>query len=437
MSKLKGAMAGIAAGAAGVAGIAYAAKRMLDYADAIGKAADRIGVATESLQEFRYAANLSGVETSKLDKGLEAFTKRLGEARQDTGALTTYLSKYNEELLKSVKNADSTEDALKMIADEMGNMESASDKAALGAAAFSRSAGVEMVNMLKKGSDGLEEMQKEARNTGAVLEDRFVRQAERTNDQLTLMSQVLKTNLARAIISMTPTILRISKAFQSWAGSLRSVLDSIVPMQLMSLEGLRDEIAETEKRIENYEKKMRQGGKLTGAWGSKLSEARKYLEDLRTEEKATEQQLKAFEEALQAGTKATGNNTEANEENAKSLDYVLTSLKVLTQAEKDRIAQLKQDQSTWEDFYKQDYLKSVMDSQEYEIMLAEEKADKMRKIAKELGKDELAVERWLREEKARIQESTADKMVEEQEQAAGETTKIYEPMINDCISCAA
>jgi hypothetical protein len=182
---------------------------------------------------------------------------------------------------------------------------------------------------------------------------------------------------------------------------------------------------------------MRQGGKLTGAWGSKLSEARKYLEDLRTEEKATEQQLKAFEEALQAGTKATGNNTEANEENAKSLDYVLTSLKVLTQAEKDRIAQLKQDQSTWEDFYKQDYLKSVMDSQEYEIMLAEEKADKMRKIAKELGKDELAVERWLREEKARIQESTADKMVEEQEQAAGETTKIYEPMINDCISCAA
>jgi hypothetical protein len=297
---------------------------------------------------------------------------------------------------------------------------------------FGGSGGEQFVAMINDGSKSVAELTKEAEKLGLVMDSNLVDSAVEANRALDTTFRILKTNLTRALVSITPHIVSIAESFGKWATNISNVMDKLMPIQLMSLEGLRKEIAKTEESIEKYEEKMRQGGKISGAWGSKLSEARDYLKELRKEEKATEEQLKAFEEALQAGTRtfegntnATGNNTEANEENAKSLDYVLTSLKVLTQAEKDRIAQLKQDQNTWDDFYKQDYLQSVMDSQEYEIMLAEEKADKMRKIAQELGKDELAVERWLKEEKARIRESTTDKTIKEAEKTTSEIDELW------------
>jgi predicted transcriptional regulator len=66
-----------------------------------------------------------------------------------------------------------------------------------------------------------------------------------------------------------------------------------------------------------------------------------------------------------------------------------------------------------------------MDQADYEIMLAEQRADEMRKIARELGKDELAVERWLKEEKARIQESTTDKTIKEAEKTTSEIDQLW------------
>ena len=57
---------------AGAAGLGVIVKKNLEFADAIGKTADRIGIATDALQKYRYIAERSGVETSSLDKGLEA-----------------------------------------------------------------------------------------------------------------------------------------------------------------------------------------------------------------------------------------------------------------------------------------------------------------------------------------------------------------------------
>lgn len=322
MSKLRGAMTGLFAAGATAAGIGYAIKRMLDYADAIGKTADRIGVATSSLQEYRYAANLSGVETSKLDKGLEAFTKRLGEAKQGTGALNSYLKKYNEELLTSIKNANNTEDALKLIADEMGNMETASDKAALGAAAFSRSAGVEMVNMLKKGSKGLEEMSQQAKDAGAVLDEQLIRQAEKTNDSLALTAQILKTDFAAAIVALTPTILRLADGFGDMAKALGDFIAKMLPMQLKPMAELERSITAINNRIMELQKKqLNPRGRLDqmGLYSSEIKDLEEELSDLLKQYAIAEEQYNAFQRALESGSGVIDNNTESVKDNTKSV----------------------------------------------------------------------------------------------------------------------
>ena len=56
---LKGALAGIGTALA-VDAFAGAAQRAFDYADSIQDLADRTGATTKTIQEFRYAAQLSG-----------------------------------------------------------------------------------------------------------------------------------------------------------------------------------------------------------------------------------------------------------------------------------------------------------------------------------------------------------------------------------------
>ena len=65
---LRGALTAVA----GAAGIGYFVKSSIEAADTIAKTADRIGIATGALQEYRHAAELSGVSQTGLDKGIEA-----------------------------------------------------------------------------------------------------------------------------------------------------------------------------------------------------------------------------------------------------------------------------------------------------------------------------------------------------------------------------
>jgi hypothetical protein len=105
-------------------------------------------------------------------------------------------------------------------------------------------------------------------------------------------------------------------------------------------------------------------------------------------------------------------------------DFAEVSTKVLTEAERERIDMLEGYQDEWANMI-DDYKQLTMDQADYEIMLAEQRADEMRKIARELGKDELAVERWLKEEKARIRESTTDKAIKEAEKTTSEIDQLW------------
>lgn len=204
---LKAAFVGLAA--AGVGGFV---KKSLDAADTIGKTADVIGISTDALQEYRHAANLSGVSVSTMESSFSAFAKRVGEARNDTGALVTFLKKFDSQLLENIKSAKSTDEALKLVFERMAQTASQTDRAALASAAFSR-AGVRMVNFVKDGADGLARMRKEAQELGLVLSENFIRASENANDQLEKLTRTLKTQATTAVIQFAPQIAEMAQMF--------------------------------------------------------------------------------------------------------------------------------------------------------------------------------------------------------------------------------
>ncbi|GHE20123.1 hypothetical protein [Halomonas urumqiensis] len=171
----------VVAGGAAAAGIFGIANSTAGLGDNVAKSADKMGIGIGALQELRYAAERSGVSSQKLDSSTERFVKRLGEARQGSGAAA---KAYEQLGLDANQLAELTPDAaLGVVADRLAQVESHTDKVALAAQFFGRE-GVAMVNMLKDGSSGLEALRKDARATGYVLSDEAARDAEVFKDAM-------------------------------------------------------------------------------------------------------------------------------------------------------------------------------------------------------------------------------------------------------------
>ncbi|MBB3185780.1 Sec-independent protein translocase protein TatA [Halomonas fontilapidosi] len=167
-----------AGAAAGIFGLTNSTASL---GDEVAKSGDKIGIALGPFQELRYAAERSGVSTQKFDSSLERFVKRLGEARQGSGAAA---KAYEQLGINADQLAQLTPDAaLGVVADRLAQVESHTDRVALAAKFFGRE-GVAMVNMLKDGSSGLEALRKDARATGYVLSDEAARDAEVFKDAM-------------------------------------------------------------------------------------------------------------------------------------------------------------------------------------------------------------------------------------------------------------
>lgn len=243
---LRGAMVATA----GAAAMGAMIKKSLETADAIGKASDVIGISTDALQEYRHAARLAGVSTSLMDNSFKAFSKRVGEARNETGALVTFLNKFDEQLLKNIQTSGSTEEALDLLMDRLGRTASQTDRAALAAAAFSRS-GLVLTNMVKDGAAGLAKMRQEARDLGIVMDEQFIRQSEKANDEIEKLTRVIKVQFMSAAVGLAPEIAKLAENTTNWwkanqdlvktevAGYLNKTKDAI-----LAIKGIYDSLPE-------------------------------------------------------------------------------------------------------------------------------------------------------------------------------------------------
>lgn len=194
---------GFAAMGAAVAAtaVAYAklTKEAVKYADNLAKTADKIGLSVEGLQELRYAADRAGVDVRKADMGFQRFARRLGEAQQGMGELSGTLKDLGIQLRNSDGSLRSTEAVLNDYAEAVKNAETPQERLRLAFKAFD-SEGAAMVNMLKNGAAGLDEMRDAARELGLIMSEETTRKAEVMQDTLNGVGSVLKTQLNTALV---------------------------------------------------------------------------------------------------------------------------------------------------------------------------------------------------------------------------------------------
>ena len=215
---------GAAMAAAAAAGAVAMTRASLKTADEIGKVAATAAISTDTLQEMRHAAVLSGISFNDLDKGMQAFNKRIGELRAGTGALYTYLVKTDKGLLSQLKTLESTDDALDLMFDSMQRLTNASDRAALSSAGFGRS-GQRLVIL----ADQYKELRKEARDLGLVIDESLIKNAEKTNDQIATLSAMIKTQLMSGLLELAPYIQEIVTDMTEWVKNNKDFLAQDLP----------------------------------------------------------------------------------------------------------------------------------------------------------------------------------------------------------------
>jgi hypothetical protein len=179
----------------------------LEAAGAIKDVSDTAGITTDTLQEMRHVTSMFGVSAEQADQGLQKFNKSIGELRAGSGSLYSYLTKTDKALLSQVQSARSTDDALDLVFKSMNNVADSSERSTLAVAAFGKS-GQRMAIM----AGDYENLRKEARDLGLVIESSLIENADEAGDKLDTMAQVIKTQLMGAVLDLAPALQSMAQA---------------------------------------------------------------------------------------------------------------------------------------------------------------------------------------------------------------------------------
>lgn len=185
----------------GIAAIPKIVGDIVDEASGLVKTADLIGVTTDRLQEFHYAAKLADVDLGDLDKGLEIFGRNIGEASRGQGDLGKVLAANGVALRDQAGNIRSASDLLYDYADLVKNAGSEQEALTLATIAFGRG-GADFINFLKEGSGGLRKTGDEAHRVGAILGEDLMRRAEAVADDWTRFTTGLSTDFKEFVLGV-------------------------------------------------------------------------------------------------------------------------------------------------------------------------------------------------------------------------------------------
>lgn len=188
--------------AAVVAPAALLAKtfRTISEASDLAKIADKVGIGVEALQRLRFGFELTGVAAGATDVALQRFSRRIGEAANGTGELFKIVEANNLALRNQDGSMRDQVDILADYADLIKNASSEQERLLLAFKAFDTE-GAGLVNALRKGSRGLDELLGKADEAGGVIEERLIRRAEELDDKFTSLWRAFSINAKSALLS--------------------------------------------------------------------------------------------------------------------------------------------------------------------------------------------------------------------------------------------
>lgn len=199
------------AGALSAGAFVAASRAALNYADNIGKVAQKVGMTTEELSGLNYAAKLSDVTLEQLQGSLGIMARKMGDSTESFKAFGV-----------AVQNQDGTlrtsNQVLMDIADKFAAMPDGVGKSQWALELFGRS-GLDLIPLLNGGSQAIAEATNQARMFGVVISEEASRGAEQFNDNITRLTQYAQGAVSNFTSGLTPALVNVSEALVGSATS--------------------------------------------------------------------------------------------------------------------------------------------------------------------------------------------------------------------------
>jgi hypothetical protein len=220
------------------AAIAFAIKGVIDKADELGKAAQKIGIPVEALSQLKHAADLSGISMETLSNGVKKLSVNMEEIAGGgtTSGAARSLAALGISAMDASGQLKGAEMVMLQLADRFRAMEDGAGKTALAVAIFGKS-GVELIPLLNAGSAGIEAMKKEADALGISFDTRAAKAAEAFNDNISRLGAVFTGFATKLTVAMLPALERLSERFVDFAKS-SGIVDAAVAGISTSFKGL-------------------------------------------------------------------------------------------------------------------------------------------------------------------------------------------------------
>ena len=228
---------GIMAQLAGTAGIGLLINKSFELAGNLVDTADAVGLTTTQLQAYQFAATQGGLKSEEFNKALSKFVLNVGDAKNGTGSLTSAFKDLDPVLLNNIRNAQSQDQAFRLVADAIKNAKNETEAAAISSAAFGDKVGVKMVNALREGSAGLDEFTRQAQAAGLIMDEQLIRQAEAAGDKLSLLADSAIKKVSIEVVKLSPQIMSLTQTLIDLIPTLIRFADVIVKAIILPFEG--------------------------------------------------------------------------------------------------------------------------------------------------------------------------------------------------------
>jgi hypothetical protein len=218
------------AGAAIVGEIANLAKRGLDYASSLGEVSEQLGVTSEDLQIYRYAATQVGLSQDEMDRGLQRLTRTLGEAQLGSKKAGEVFEALGVDIRTASGAMKTTGEIIPEISQALSKIPDPARRAAVETQLFGK-AGQQLDTLLAGGSGAIDELRNAAHNLGIVLSDQEIQRADQTADKLAEVKTVLEARIARVVSENANAVYQFADGLgyaATKAGNFITMMDDIL-----------------------------------------------------------------------------------------------------------------------------------------------------------------------------------------------------------------
>lgn len=203
-------LGGLLIGGVVINGIKGFVTSQIELADHLNDTALKLGVSTNELQRFQYAAKLGGVEADSAAQALNIFNKNVGGAATGNAEAAASFKKLGVNVKDSNGQVGSTFDLLSGVAEGVASLGSQQEKTAALMKIFGKQ-GAALGPVLAGGAEGLRAMSEQFDKLGGGLDDEYIQAIAKAGDATDDMQFSLTFAKAQIMSAFLPAVVWIIK----------------------------------------------------------------------------------------------------------------------------------------------------------------------------------------------------------------------------------